>query len=121
MLMALERSLDFMVELFAIVLLALLGFLLWRRFAGAKGARLGANPVPAVLTVTGVSPVTRPAGSGEAFCAISGILSGPELPPTEVYQRLLFGPQTPWLSVGQEVQAVYLPGKAATHWQIVGD
>ncbi|ADG98205.1 conserved hypothetical protein [Segniliparus rotundus DSM 44985] len=110
-----------MVELFAIVLLALLGFLLWRRFAATTSGGVGAHARPATLTFTGVSPVNRPAGSDEAFCAISGILSGPELPPTEVYQRLVIGPQTPWPSVGQACQAAYLPGKAATHWQIAGD
>ncbi|MGL6235572.1 MAG: hypothetical protein ACRC20_09530 [Segniliparus sp.] len=108
-----------MTTFMAITALVLLGLLLWRRFGG-KGQRApGAEAQPALLTLTGVSPVSRPSGDAEAFCAVSGILRGPELPPTEVYQRWVLGPGAAWPSVGQEIDALYLPGKASTHWWAV--
>ena len=109
-----------MTTLMAIILLALLGFLLWRQFAGKRPSAPGAEAKPALLTLTGVSPVTRPVGDAEAFCAVSGFLRGPELPPTEVYQRWVLGPGAPWPAMGQEIDALYLPGKASTHWWAAG-
>lgn len=110
-----------MTTLMAIILFALLGYLLWRQFAGKRLSVPGEGAKPALLTLTGVSPTTRPDADAEAFCAVSGIMKGPELPPTEVYQRWVLGPSAPWPALGQEIDVLYRPGKASTHWWAAAD
>lgn len=108
---------------------AMLGAVLiqWRRSrpgqptGGAPGDPRFVNRVPGTLKVTGVSdkPVEGDKNN-QVFCTVSGTITGPDTPPTDVYGRFVVTMAMSWPSIGDEIPVTYKPGKAETTWEIAG-
>lgn len=107
---------------FTVLLAALVVALVvqWQRGRNPRPLTPGqaANFVQGTFTITGVSE--RPDEgdkSGERFCTLSGTIVGPETAPTEVYGTLVLGENSPWPQIGDDLDVLYKPHKAATSWR----
>jgi hypothetical protein len=80
---------------------------------GRNGVRL-TNPESGTLYVSGVSP--RPDATGEQYVTITGNLTGPSVPGTVVYGRLVWDVDN-WPAIGDLIPVVYPAGKPE-RWQI---
>ena len=88
-----------------------------------RGRRSGVAPALApgledgVLTLTGVTERPLDADKdGRAFATVSGQITGPSIPPTQVYRRLVLEFGSPWPEVGQQWPVFYKVGKVDSTW-----
>ncbi|WP_038254730.1 hypothetical protein [Williamsia sp. D3] len=112
-----------------LMLAGLLAVLLiqWQRgrSGGAAAPREGnaafTDRVPGTLTLTGVAdkPVEGDKNH-QAFCTVSGTITGPDTAPTDVYGRFVMPMSSAWPQIGDQVPVTYKPGKAESTWQIAG-
>lgn len=86
-----------------------------RGFGGNVDAASGY--VDGTLTVTGVGSEGAADKDGRRYCTISGTILGPQIPPTDVYGRLILGSSEPSPGVGADLPVVYRPGKVESSWR----
>ncbi|WP_132991933.1 hypothetical protein [Gordonia zhaorongruii] len=102
----------------ALLVISVIALFLARRghsFSGPVDATSGYQQ--GTLTVTGLGRDNAADKNGQSYCTLSGIVIGPEIPPTEVYGTRVLSADEPRPYVGLDLPVVYKPAKVSSTWQ----